>query len=34
MRSSSVVSSSGRRDNANPPTPKPTISKGNIAKIV
>ena len=28
------LSSSGRRDNANPTTAKPTISKGNSAKIV
>ena len=27
-------SSSGRRDNANPTTAKPTISNGNSAKIV
>ena len=28
------VSTSGRRDSMNPPTLKPTISKGNNAKIV
>ena len=34
MWSSIWVSSSGRRDSANPTTAKPTISKGNSAKIV
>ncbi len=34
MRSSERGQQPDARDNANPPTPKPTISKGNIAKIV